>query len=626
MSKAPYIDLAKYLLIFLLACGSLWQVFEMDIYWMVRAGEEILTKWQIPMLETWSYTSEGKEWLNTHWLSELIAAVIFRLGDDAALVVGRGFYIALLLFVCLKIVEKVCRNKWTISAVFCCLPLIFTMQSLRIQLRADSFVLISFAGIILVWLSEMKQTRKLIYSGILIVLAANLHAGSALFTFALALAFIVANKQMNIKSISTWGSLYFLALFASPIHFKSLDFIVQHFFYSDQQVLGNPDHVGIGALHYTMLNYFGLGFWVFAFFTAISFYFLFFFRDQLLSKFPLYNQKWLAILVGAVLTAMTINRDRALMYQSIFFLPVFCAALLRFFEYAKSLNKKYLFHVPIVTSMLAIAVSIININLIPRSYGFTSNRQVFPVTAAEFIKSRKIMPNLYHSFTFGAYAVWYLREYKLFGDTRETPFKHLEELYLGAYHSPEVSRSIYEKYKVNAIWVAVPKKSEFIQGKGFRDIISEYNPIEQWALVYFDNLSVIVVKKIPEHANLISEYEYKILKPQFPPNVYIRSEHRNEINDKAFLAELDRCLHLNADSVFCQSVAVIWQLSIKEATKETLMLEIKKLENIIEKYRPEDVHLLVELLQAYSRVGLDDKAKDIEKKLDQMFSSAPEGN
>lgn len=626
MSKAPYIDLAKYLLIFLLACASLWQVFEMDIYWMVRAGEEILTKWQIPMLETWSYTSEGKEWLNTHWLSELIAAVIFRFGDDAALVVGRGLYIALLLLISLKIVEKVCRNKWVFSAVFCCLPLIYTMQSLRIQLRADSFVLISFATIILVWLSEVTQKKKLLLSALLIVLAANLHAGSALFTFALVLAFIVANKQMNIKSISAWGLVFFLALFASPIHFKSLNFIVQHFFYSDQQVLGNPDHVGIGTLHFTVLNYFGLGYWVFAFYTSFCFYYLLFVRDQFLQKLPLYSQKWLTLLVGVVLSAMTINRDRALMYQSIFLLPVFCAALLRFFEVAKNLNKKYLNYVSLVTSIIVLAVSIINIKLIPRSYGFTSNSRVFPVAAAEFIKTQKVTPNLYHSFTFGAYAVWYLREYNLFGDTRETPFKHLDELYLGAYHSPEVSRSIYEKYNVNAIWVAVPKKTEFIQGKGFRDIISEYNPVEQWALVYFDNLSVIVVKRIPEHASLIAEHEYRILKPQLPPNVYIRSEHRNETNDKAFLAELERCLKLNSDNVFCQSVAVIWQLSSKDATNEILLTEISKLENIVEKYRAEDLHLLVELLQAYSRVGLNDKAKELEKKLDRMFSPAPVGN
>src|SRR5262245_12439698 len=77
-----------------LGTAALWRLFEMDLFWCLRAGREIATTGTVPMTETWSYTVAGSPWLNTHWLTELTLYLAYALGGYPALVVLRGLLVA----------------------------------------------------------------------------------------------------------------------------------------------------------------------------------------------------------------------------------------------------------------------------------------------------------------------------------------------------------------------------------------------------------------------------------------------------------------------------------------------------------------------------------------------------
>lgn len=56
-----------------------------DIFWMVRAGEDILRGAGVADTERWSYTVAGTPWNNHEWLFEALAAALHRLGGYNAL-------------------------------------------------------------------------------------------------------------------------------------------------------------------------------------------------------------------------------------------------------------------------------------------------------------------------------------------------------------------------------------------------------------------------------------------------------------------------------------------------------------------------------------------------------------
>ncbi len=52
-----------------------------DVWWHIRAGEEILRTGRIPTSDTWSIVGAGMDWTSQDWLSNILLALGHRLGD-----------------------------------------------------------------------------------------------------------------------------------------------------------------------------------------------------------------------------------------------------------------------------------------------------------------------------------------------------------------------------------------------------------------------------------------------------------------------------------------------------------------------------------------------------------------
>jgi hypothetical protein len=52
-----------------------------DVWWHLRAGEEVLTSARIPTTDTWSIVGNGMTWTSQDWLSNVLAAAIYRVGS-----------------------------------------------------------------------------------------------------------------------------------------------------------------------------------------------------------------------------------------------------------------------------------------------------------------------------------------------------------------------------------------------------------------------------------------------------------------------------------------------------------------------------------------------------------------
>src|SRR5438046_3186497 len=68
-----------FLLCFLVAVAfSLKNVREPDIWWQIKTGEWIMDHHEVPKQDVFSFTFEGKPWVNIKWGSEVLFAAISR--------------------------------------------------------------------------------------------------------------------------------------------------------------------------------------------------------------------------------------------------------------------------------------------------------------------------------------------------------------------------------------------------------------------------------------------------------------------------------------------------------------------------------------------------------------------
>src|SRR6478672_4394998 len=83
-----------------------WKVFEADLFFYIRAGGEILQNLQVQTIDTWSYTMNGKAWVNFEWLSSVISYLGSQLGSDYV-VLGwlRSFLVGVWIFLLTRLVQ-----------------------------------------------------------------------------------------------------------------------------------------------------------------------------------------------------------------------------------------------------------------------------------------------------------------------------------------------------------------------------------------------------------------------------------------------------------------------------------------------------------------------------------------
>src|ERR1041384_5001302 len=78
-----------------------------DLWWHLKAGEQIIDTRSIPHTDDYSFTKQGSEWVAHEWLSEVIIAGIYRLSGF----VGLIFSFSLVIVIALVIAYRRCDGR-----------------------------------------------------------------------------------------------------------------------------------------------------------------------------------------------------------------------------------------------------------------------------------------------------------------------------------------------------------------------------------------------------------------------------------------------------------------------------------------------------------------------------------
>jgi tetratricopeptide (TPR) repeat protein len=150
---------------------------------------------------------------------------------------------------------------------------------------------------------------------------------------------------------------------------------------------------------------------------------------------------------------------------------------------------------------------------------------------------------MFNSYGFGGYIIWAGGGRQVFIDGR----------YRRVYTPTE-----YGEYKgimeSAAAWRAGENKYGFDYALVEYDLLSRRFPEHlltnpDWALVYWDNQSLVFVKRTPERAGLIAAREYRVARPMFLDMGYLDQYQQNG-KVQEVLPLLDREVELNPDNQF----------------------------------------------------------------------------
>ena len=151
-----------------------------DVYWHIRAGETVLDTGMVPRVDTWSTVGEGMRWVSQDWLSNVLLALGWRLGEIGPTVLSIGW--ALLVVMALALLWWAYKGRmpdagWLGRIVWLAAGLIVAGPTLGVRVQVVDLTL-GAAVLACLWAFEADRRMRWLLALPVITLAwANLHAG-----------------------------------------------------------------------------------------------------------------------------------------------------------------------------------------------------------------------------------------------------------------------------------------------------------------------------------------------------------------------------------------------------------------------------------------------------------------
>lgn len=173
-----------------------------------------------------------------------------------------------------------------------------------------------------------------------------------------------------------------------------------------------------------------------------------------------------------------------------------------------------------------------------KKFGFGINYDFFPEKALRFLDEAGINGRVFNTFEWGGYIIW--RDFPKripFVDGRGgIGYELLNKLDL-ARNRASVLDSLYKKYGFDVILINYPRIPIPFTTVSSPDIDMALAS-KDWALVYWDDLSLVYLKKDGKYKDVVKQYTYRYVKPANGP-------YSARIHDKEYMSELIKELERN---------------------------------------------------------------------------------
>ena len=197
-----------------------WPLIDGDVWWHLRAGEEIRANGVVPRVDSWSIPSQGNEWISQDWLTNTAMAAVRSSGPlgDTALSFMFGLVVVAAFAVLWRTIGV--RNpgvRWAWRIVWLTLGLILAAPILGVRVQVIDLLLSAIVAWLLAHYVDDCRRRWVVALPVVAAAWANLHAGWPML-FLLGGALLVGEgidrlwKRSEIAEPLSWSQLRDLAV------------------------------------------------------------------------------------------------------------------------------------------------------------------------------------------------------------------------------------------------------------------------------------------------------------------------------------------------------------------------------------------------------------------------------
>lgn len=509
---------------------SLTPVSDPDVWIMLATGRQIAETGSVPVSDTWSHTASGQPWVMHEWLSSLFLFGLYKASGFPGIIIVKVW----LLNIIFALGIMMARGKG-LNPLVVLLAAAGAVMAARIGF-SERIQIVTFLGLAAeIYLIDLLERGRisakvfLIITGLGFALWANLHLGlmaGLLILAAYCLDRFVRGVRKRewkpFRTASTGLGLALAAVLVNPYGFSLIKPFLKYFF--DSQLV-EFDSLVLKSIHeYTSI-----------------------FSPSIINDSSVrWGIAWLAFsALGIILNWRKFRLFNLLLWAAFFYftfyavryLPIFVVATMGFtlvnwnkvFSLLPGLNlksssSKYLREAVFILCCLFVMAGGVYSFSQSNAHGqrLGLKKDAFPVKGVEFVKANFSSLKVLNDFLDGGYLNW--NRVPTFIDGRLSPFQDILPDYLNIIKGDSV---LLKKYGVELALLRYPRS-----GKSQSSKLHQYfsgNP--EWALVYWDDVCLVFVKREEAGREIIAATEYRYLNPLF-------TDERVPL--PGFLADLER--------------------------------------------------------------------------------------
>ncbi|MFH1853969.1 MAG: tetratricopeptide repeat protein [Candidatus Omnitrophota bacterium] len=495
-------SLVLILLFALLFISQINTIVDIDLWWGLKTGECIVKNLEIPRVDIFSYTLQGRPWIDHEWLSQVLFYLVFSKFGWLGLNLLKAFVIGLCFFIMYFLASSGIKKT-----VF---PLFFLLVSIlafgyRSFVRPEIFSYLLFC----VFMYVLEKERPLAVLPFLQILWVNLHgyfiAGPTLIFLYFIGDFFFGEKKRSKKfaMVFLWAV---AACFVNPYFYKGALYpvaIITQAFTAQKSLMRNIQELMMPArLNFARFFFF----WILAILASATFI------------VNIKKAKMRHILIFAI---SFISAYLAIRNIPIFIFPAMAMAGMNL--NSSGLTKRLCEKKYYMISMIIIC-SLIYLFLSNRYYLFTNQygmrkteskfcRLLTPEGACDFLEKNNIKGPLFNTMDFGPYIGYrFYPEKRIFIDTRTELYRdEFYNAYQRAQNYPGEWKRLQAEYGFNTALL------RHLFG-GTERILRALYKDNDWRLVYYDENSCIFLRDVHENQNAIERFGIDFRKKQLIPS------------------------------------------------------------------------------------------------------------
>jgi hypothetical protein len=502
-----------------------------DLWWHIKLGEQFMSTGSLPWLDTFSYTAQGARQFVGEWLADVIIYLAFAGGGFWGINLLKLVLLAGMFFCLFRSLSEEQGLKLAVAV----LTLTVALFAIRFRLFVRPYLFSMLFAALFLYLTERWKRGKqggLIYLlPALMLLWANLSVGAVFGV--LILGFGLFSELVERRSLRLLPVLLLVvaASLCNPETYKLYTLALNLTSDPYREMIGEYQSMTRDILFGSGLRY-TLPFQIIA---VGSCCYLLFCRGWK-------NTFHLCLFLFFIFE--TFRQVRIIEMSTFVLAPMFGMALQRLLD---PLYRRFAAR----TENFNAAAALIIACLIPGAifysavyaFGVGPKPGAFPEKALQFAEANHITGRMFNSYAYGGYLTWGAPERPVFIDGR----------YRRVY-SPEFYGEYKKVMETAEDWRKAEEKYGFDYAVLEYDLMSGRFPVHlsenpDWAIVYWDNSSVIAVKRTPARAELIARCEYRVAKPKLGDFSYMEQVLQFASIDDV-LAGLDHDIALNPENQY----------------------------------------------------------------------------